>query len=60
MPRIDDTLDAVGGVKYLSKVDLLKGFYQVSLSKRTREVSAFMTPNSLSGEWTASRESIHG
>ena len=29
MPLIDDILDNVGECKYLSKLDLSKGFYQV-------------------------------
>lgn len=47
MPRIDDTLDVLGGSGFFSKVDLMKGFYQVPLSKRAREVSAFITLDGL-------------
>ena len=47
VPRIDDTLDAVSGASYFTKIDLLKGFYQVPLSKQAREASAFVTPDGL-------------
>ena len=47
LPRINDTMDAVANMKYLTKIDLLKGFYQVPLSREARRVSAFVTPDGL-------------
>ena len=47
MPRVDDCIDKVGHAQYVSRVDLLKGFYQIELSPRAREVSAFVTPDGL-------------
>ena len=47
IPRIDDCIDKVGNSKYVTKFDLLKGFWQVPLTDRTKEVSAFATPNGL-------------
>ena len=47
IPRIDDCIGKVGNSKYVTKFDLLKGFWQVSLTDRAKEVSAFATPNSL-------------
>ena len=47
LPRIDDCIDKVGNSKYVSKFDLLKGFWQVPLTDRAKEVSAFATPNGL-------------
>ena len=47
IPRIDDCIDKVGNSKYVTKFDLLKGFWQVPLTDRAKEVSAFATPNSL-------------
>ena len=47
MPRIDDLVDEVSSARFLTKVDLLKGFYQVPLSSRAREASAFVTPDGL-------------
>ena len=46
-PRIDDCIDKVGNSKYVTKFDLLKGFWQVPLTDRAKEVSAFATPNGL-------------
>ena len=46
IPRIDDCIDRVGKAKYVSKFDLLKGYWQVPLSDRAKEVSAFVTPDS--------------
>ena len=47
IPRIDDCIDKIGKAKYVTKIDLLKGFYQVPLTERAKEVSAFVTPRSL-------------
>ena len=47
IPRIDDCIDKVGNSKYVTKFDLLKGLWQVPLTDRAKEVSAFATPNGL-------------
>ena len=47
IPRIDDCNDKVGNSKYVTKFDLLKGFWQIPLTDRAKEVSAFSTPNGL-------------
>lgn len=44
---MDDCVDQVGSAKFVSKFDLLKGYWQVPLTKRAREVSAFITPTGL-------------
>jgi RNase H-like domain found in reverse transcriptase/Reverse transcriptase (RNA-dependent DNA polymerase)/Integrase zinc binding domain/Integrase core domain len=45
IPRIDDCIDKVGHAKYVTKIDLLKGFWQVPLTDRAKEISAFVTPH---------------
>lgn len=45
LPRIEDCVDQVGTTKYLSKFDLLKGYWQVALTDRAREIAAFITPD---------------
>jgi len=47
MPRIEDCIDKIGQAKYVSKYDLLKGYWQVPLSERAMEISAFVTPDNL-------------
>jgi hypothetical protein len=47
IPRIDDCIDNIGNAKYVSKFDLLKGFWQVPLTDRAKEISAFATPENL-------------
>lgn len=44
IPRIDDLVDAVGQSRFLTKIDLLKGYYQVPLTKSAQLISAFVTP----------------
>ena len=45
LPRIEDCIDKVGNAKFVSKFDLLKGFWQVPLTSRAKEISAFATPD---------------
>lgn len=47
LPRMEDCIDQVGLAKSVSKFDLLKGYWQVPLTKRAREVSSFITPSGL-------------
>ncbi|XP_077993259.1 uncharacterized protein LOC144447231 [Glandiceps talaboti] len=47
LPRIDDCIDKIGNAKFVSKFDLLKGYWQIPLTDRAREVSAFVTPDGL-------------
>jgi transposase InsO family protein len=44
LPRLDDLIDKVGGAKLLTTLDLSKGYWQIELTPRAREVSAFTTP----------------
>ena len=37
----------MGAAKYVTKLDLLKGYYQIPLTARAQEVSAFVTPSGL-------------
>ena len=47
IPRIDDCIDRIGKAKYVSKFDLLKGYWQIPLTPRAKEISAFATPRGL-------------
>jgi len=47
MPRIEDCVDTVGSAKFVTKLDLMKGYWQVPLSDRAREISAFSTTEGL-------------
>ncbi|XP_058618161.1 uncharacterized protein LOC131531435 isoform X1 [Onychostoma macrolepis] len=47
LPRIEDCVDQVGSAKFVSKFDLLKGYWQVPLTKRAQEISSFVTPSGL-------------
>lgn len=43
-PRIDDLIDSLGPAKWVTTLDLSKGYWQVPLSDSTRELTAFRTP----------------
>ena len=47
MPRIDACIDKIGNSKYITMFDLLKGFWQIPLTDRWKECSAYVTPNGL-------------
>ena len=44
IPRVEDCTDRIGCVKYVTKLDLLKGYWQVPLTPTAKEISAFVTP----------------
>ena len=39
IPRLLDCIDMIGNAKYISDFDCLKGYWQLSLTDRAREVS---------------------
>ena len=43
LPRVDECIDTVANAKYITKLDLLKGFWQVPLTSRAKELSCFVT-----------------
>ena len=47
IPRIADCIDQIGKAKFVSTFDMLKGYWQVPLTQRAREISAFVTPSGL-------------
>ena len=44
LPRIEDLLDEIGKSKYVSTIDLQKGYYQIGLTERAKILSSFTTP----------------
>ena len=44
LPRVDDLIDEVGQARYITKLDLLKGYYQIPLTEDAQQISAFITP----------------
>uniref|UniRef100_A0A3Q3MQZ4 Gypsy retrotransposon integrase-like protein 1 n=1 Tax=Mastacembelus armatus TaxID=205130 RepID=A0A3Q3MQZ4_9TELE len=47
LPRMEDCVDKVGSAKFVSKLDLLKGYWQVPLTPRASKIAAFVTPDCL-------------
>ena len=47
IPRIDDCIEKIGCAKFVSKLDLLKVYWQVPLTSRAQRLSAFVTPTGL-------------
>ena len=45
LPRMDDCIDSIGPAVFISKLDLLKGYWQVPLTERASDISAFVTPD---------------
>ena len=48
IPRIENCIDKIGNVNYIMKFDLLKGFWQIPLIERAKEISASVTSDGLS------------
>lgn len=47
LPRINDTLDALGGARWFSTLDLASGYWQVELDEEARQKSAFLANGGL-------------
>ena len=47
IPRITDCIDQIGNAKFVSRFDMLKGYWQVPITQLAREISAFVTPSGL-------------
>ncbi len=48
MPRVDELLDRLGRARFISTLDLTKGYWQVPLTEQAKPKTAFSTP---SGHW---------
>jgi len=44
LPRIEDLIDRVGHAKYLTKLDMTRGYWQVPLDDPSVPIPAFVTP----------------
>ncbi|KAI5609495.1 hypothetical protein C0J50_9467, partial [Silurus asotus] len=51
LPRVDESLDALGNAKLFSTLDLTAGYFQVAMSDKDREKTAVTTPFGLF-EWS--------
>lgn len=47
MPRVDELIERLGHARYFSTLDLTKGYWQVPLTDRAKEKTAFATPDGL-------------
>lgn len=47
MPRVDDLIERLGKAKFLTTLDLCKGYWQVPLTPEAQEMTAFRVPSGL-------------
>ena len=47
MPKMEGVINEMSGQTYFTKMDLSKGYWQVSLSERSKPLTAFETPRDL-------------
>ncbi|XP_062839805.1 uncharacterized protein LOC103279995 [Anolis carolinensis] len=47
MPRLDDLLERIGNSKFISSIDLTKGFWQVPMAPQDQQKTAFRTQGGL-------------
>ena len=59
MPRVDELIERMGPARYLSTLDLTKGYWQVPLTRAAREKTAFSTPGGLY-QYTVLPFGVHG
>lgn len=58
-PRVDDLIERLGKAKYLTTIDLCKGYWQVPLSQQSKELTVFRMPWGLF-EFTVLPFGLHG
>ena len=44
LPRVDACIDAIGNAKFMTKLDLVRGYWQIPLTERAKDISTFVTP----------------
>ena len=44
MPNMEEIFTKIAGHKYISKLDLTKGYWQIPLTKNAKQYTAFQTP----------------
>ena len=44
MPRVDDLIDRLGKSKYITTLDLARGYWQVPMAEESQPLTAFVTP----------------
>ncbi|KAK7893383.1 hypothetical protein WMY93_022535 [Mugilogobius chulae] len=59
MPRIDELLEKIGRAKFITTLDLCKGYWQVPLEESSRPYTAFQTPAGLF-QFTVMPFGLHG
>ena len=59
MPRTDEMIERLGPARYISTLDLTKGYWQVPLTDRAKAKTAFSTPQGLF-QYTMMPFGLHG
>ncbi|CAM5141881.1 unnamed protein product [Natator depressus] len=59
IPRIDELVDRLGNARFLTTLDLTKGYWQIPLAKDVKEKMAFSTPEGLF-QYTVLPFGLHG
>mgnify|MGYP000628023706 CR=1 FL=1 len=52
LPNLTDAVYSLHGVKYFTSLDLVRGYYQLPLEEKSKEITAFSTPH---GHWQFKR-----
>ena len=47
MPRVDKLIESLGNARFITTLDLTKGYWQVPLAAESKEKTAFATPGGL-------------
>ena len=50
MTRVEEVLESVGAAKFITILDLAKGYWQIPIAKDSQEKTAFTTPLRVPGD----------
>ncbi|XP_069089507.1 uncharacterized protein [Pleurodeles waltl] len=59
IPRVDEVLEKIGQARYMSTIDLTKGYWQIPLAPSDKEKTAFVAPSGLY-QFTVLPFGLHG
>lgn len=59
LPLIEELVDSIGQAKFLTKIDMQKGYYQIGLIDNAINISALIVPAIIGGRSACTEETLY-